>query len=166
MSRRRASPQEIAQWRYSVIRPLLVAADFPRLHSAFRGRRPQLVAAVGRRWSLSQRTLYLWMRAWRRGGLAALAPRARSDAGLPRVFLRSPEALDFLLSAALPGPGVDRERSSREIHIAYQRERERREREGEQLPTVSYETFRVWLSRIPDLLEARGNSIVKDGHRA
>lgn len=149
----------VAERRFRVIHPLVTPGEFQRLHAQFKGKRPELIRLIGQQWGIAERTIYHWLKAWKRGGVEALCKKTRSDCGKPQRL--SAAAIDFLLASAVPGPNTDGERSIREIHLAYLRERDLRRAQSDrfksdqQLPKVSYETVRVWLSDIPNLARAK-----------
>jgi len=144
----------VAAYRFRVIHPLVASDEFPRLAAQFRGRKTDLTSFIGQRWGVPQRTVYRWLKMWKRGGVAGLTRRKRADAGLP-VALNT-AALRFLLVAAVPGPNVAEEKSIRQIYREYLREAELRLtcdqfQTEDRLPAVSYETIRVWLGDVPHL---------------
>ena len=95
--------QAIAIWRVTVLGPLVSA----RLEHG--DVRALCEAAASRRWerpdgrlvTLSWRTIERWFYAYRRGGLDALKPRARKDAGTSAI---RPEVADLLLRAKREKP--------------------------------------------------------------
>ncbi|MGA2328126.1 MAG: helix-turn-helix domain-containing protein [Bryobacteraceae bacterium] len=167
--------REQALQRYAVIEPLLFPERFEKLWSDAGGRKGSMVGALCKQHQVSRTTLYLWLDSWHQNGLAGLARKSRRDAGQPRSL--NPAALDFLIAAALPCKGIYGRLSVKEIYRAYQEEREWRKchagyivAEFEQskyaryldaagrlsqdalLPESSYETFRNWHDRIPEVL--------------
>jgi putative transposase len=95
-ARRREQAEQVAYWRYQLIRD---AAD-PGLSPRARGRLVRTLAATvhkgpfGEQTQISRQSLDRWIRAWRRGGFTALQPPPR------QVTPRTPtEVLD--LAAAL-----------------------------------------------------------------
>jgi putative transposase len=81
-----------ALFRYRVIGPLLEQDG----EGSLRGRVAEIAEAThtdadGVERSVGERTLWLWLRLWRQGGIDALRPRRRKDAGGVRAL--SPEAL-------------------------------------------------------------------------
>jgi putative transposase len=102
-ARRREQAEQVAYWRYQLIRD---AAD-PGLSKRARGRLVRFLAAAvhkgpfGDEMRISRQTLDRWIRAWRRGGFTALQPPLR------QVTPRTPvEVLD--LAAALKREQPDR----------------------------------------------------------
>ncbi len=102
-ARRRQQAEQVAYWRYQLIRD---AAD-PGLSPRARGRLVRSLAAIvhtgpfGEQTRVSRQTLDRWVRTWRRGGFVALHPPLR------QVSPRTPvEVLD--LAAALKREQPDR----------------------------------------------------------
>lgn len=173
-----------AERRYQVIEPLIAPDKYHliRLQCPTQG---QLIAYLAEQHQVKPRTIYHWLKAWKECGLPALVTRDRSDKGKPRAL--NTAALDFLVAAALPRQGAYGELSVREIFRAYLEEREWRARHagrdlGEferrkyqryldgsgrlaaaaQLPEASYETFRTWFGRIPEVVRV----LARDGEEA
>lgn len=102
-SRRRERAEQVAYWRYQLIRD---AAD-PAMSSRARGRLVRSLADTvhegpfGQEVRVSRQSLDRWIRAWRRGGFTALVPPQRQVT--PRT---APEVLD--LAAALKRENPDR----------------------------------------------------------
>jgi len=74
----------VALFRYGVLGSLISRADLPRgeLKAALRELAARDYAIPGSRNSrLSEKTIEAWYYAWRRGGIEALEPKARSDRG-------------------------------------------------------------------------------------
>ncbi len=146
-----------AERRYRVIEPLVTPERFRGLWAQAKGRRGALIALLAREHKTAARTIYHWLKAFDGGGLPALVTRDRSDRGKPRVMTSA--ALDFLLAAALPKPGVYGEMSVQEIWRAYEEERARRAAHDEgkaALPAVSYRTMATWYGRIPEVVRVMG----------
>jgi transposase len=170
--------REEALRKYRIIEPVVEPERF-RLQWAENGcQKNRLIESLAKRHEVSRRTLYTWLKEWRDNGLPGLVTKDRSDKGFARRL--NGAALDFILAAALPRPGVYGEMSVREIHRAYEEERAWRAehattRLGEfelrkyaryidantgrlsaaaQLPEASYETFRFWYGRIPEAVKA------------
>jgi transposase InsO family protein len=144
-----------------------------------------MVDFLAARHGTKRRTLYDWLKRWERDGIAGLVNRNRKDKGQPRVL--NTAALDFILAAALPRKGSYGALSVREVYRAYVEESAWRAshatkllREFEekkyfryldssgrlspvaQLPDASYETFRTWFNRIPEVVRVMG----RDGEEA
>ena len=102
-SRRRERAEQVAYWRYQLIRD---AAD-PALSSRARGRLVRSLANTvhkgpfGHEVRVSRQSLDRWIRTWRQGGFTALVPPQRQVT--PRT---APEVLD--LAAALKRENPDR----------------------------------------------------------
>jgi transposase InsO family protein len=128
---------------------------------------------------ITVRTIYRWWGQWKKGGYPELVRRDRSDKGMPRVMNDAARAL--LLKLAVPQKGVygalrvremwrvyEEERVWRDAHVTramddYTRDKYAQYLDGDdrlmpaaQLPRVSYETFRVWFNRIPEMLRTMG----------
>jgi hypothetical protein len=165
-----------AERRYQVIEPLVSPDKCQALWLAHGNRKGALVEWLAKQHATAPRTIYHWLNAWKKGGLPALVTRDRCDKGRPRSF--NDAALEFIVKAALPQPGVYGSFSVREIFRAYAEERAWRaahaqKRLGEfemrkyvrylddsgrlsesaQLPEASYETFRSWFAKIPDVVK-------------
>jgi len=94
----------VALFRYSVLGPLISRADLPR---------GQLKATVqqlaerhydipdSRNTLLSAKTIESWFYQWRRGGIEALVPKARSDRGRSKI---APEVQEAILAAKRENP--------------------------------------------------------------
>ena len=174
-----------AERRYSVIEPLLHPDKYPLLWIENRQSKLAVIHFLMAQHQTKQRTIYNWMAAWKAGGLPALVSKDRADKGRPRVLNNA--ALDFLLSAALPKKGAYGTLSVAEIYRAYGEERAWRAAHsgrplGEfelrkysryldgfgrlstsaQLPEASYETFRTWFQRIPEVARV----MARDGEEA
>ncbi len=168
--------REEAERRFRVIEPLVAPDKHRGLWLQCGDLKGKLVELLGEQHKTKPRTIYHWLKAWRDGGLPALVSRDRADKGRPRAF--NDAALDFILAAALPRQGMYGELSVREIHRAYEEERAWRASHADkplgefelrkyaryiddsgrlraeaQLPGASYETFRVWFSKIPDVVK-------------
>jgi hypothetical protein len=170
-----------AERRFGVIEPLVQPERFRGLWAQCRNRKGALIAMLAREQKTKPRTIYHWLKAWKDGGLQALVTRERRDKGKPKAL--NAAALDFLLAAALPRQGAYGELSVAEIYRAYGEERAWRaahngkplgdfelrkysrylDGDGRlaptaQLPHASYETFRTWFDRIPEVVRtmARG----------
>ena len=165
-----------AERRYSIIEPLIDPQRYGQLWVAHDDRKTALVAFLAGQHKVAQRTIYDWLKNFKAGGLPALVTKDRADKGHPRAFNNA--ALGFLLSAALPKRGAYGNLTVREIYRGYNEERawrvahahsalgafelgkyaglldaENRLRADAQLPEASYETFRVWASKIPDAVK-------------
>lgn len=172
-----------AEKRYQIIEPIVRPDSFRLLWAEYRNRRSKVIEGLASKHEISRRALYSWLGAWKKGGLLGLVKQKRQDSGEPRSL--NPAALDFLLTAAFPSPGSYGQLSVREIHRAYQEERQWRllhatkplkdfeKRKyarylGEdecllptcQLPELSCETLRRWSHRIPEAVKifARGET--------
>jgi transposase InsO family protein len=165
-----------AERRWVVIEPLVSPDQHQGIWAHCGGRKTAAVAFLAEQHGVKGRTIYHWLKAFQEGGLPALVSRDRRDKGRPRAF--NPAALDFILAASLPRQGVYGALSVREIHRVYEEERAWRashagktlgefelrkyarylDRDGKlrpdaQLPAASYETFRVWFNKIPDVVK-------------
>jgi len=165
-----------AERRYRIIELLVTPDKYAGIWLQHAHSRGAVVAWLAQQHDVAPRTLYHWLRAWKVGGLPALVSRTRTDKGRPRSFNNA--ALDFILAAALPRPGLYGTLSVREIFRAYREEQTWRaahahSRLGEfelrkyaryldghgrlteqaQLPEACYETFRSWFSKIPDVVK-------------
>jgi transposase len=162
-----------AERRFRVIEPLIRPERYAALWAQYK-RKGTLIAVLAKENNTKPRTVYHWLKAYRDGGLPALVDKDRSDKGRPRAFNNA--ALDFLLAAALPRKGAYGELSIAEIFRAYNEERAwrlahagkpldefgirkyARYLDGDklsaaaQLPAASYETFRAWFDRIPEVV--------------
>ena len=140
--------------RYRIIEPLVESARFAELWAQAAGMRLALIKYLTRQHQIGQTTIYRWLKAFKARGLPGLVTRDRADKGRPRVM--TPAALDWLLAAALPKPGVYGELSAKEIYRAYQEERAwratRPDKTGPTLPQVSYRTLCEWAGRIPEVV--------------
>ena len=143
---------------------------------------------TGEKVPLSKRTIYNWLARWEgkkddRSGLAALVDRDRVTKGKPKQFNEA--ALDLVVKLIMPKPGADGygELTVRDAFTAYEEERRWRQvmtgkrlengdgrrlrnyldPEGRllpeaQLPQVCYDTFRVWVHRLPKPLLTLGRN--------
>jgi transposase InsO family protein len=171
-----------AERRFRVIEPLTNRDKFRLLWAECGSRAGKVVDFLSKQHGIPRRTLYFWQQRFDAEGLPGLVKKGRSDKGTPRK-LTAP-ALDFILAAALPRPGVYGALSVREIFRAYQEERAWRaahankcltgefeekkygrllDKTGRlsakaQLPAASYETFRVWYGRIPEVARVLARS--------
>ncbi len=171
-----AGDREEAERRYRVIEPLVTPEKCQAIWQAHGNRKGDLVAWLAEQHQTAPRTIYHWLKAWNNGGLPSLASKVRTDKGRPRSF--NSASLDFILAAALPKRGGYGTLSVREIYRAYEEERawrtshaRARLREFElrkysrylidddrlhddaQLPAASYETFRAWVAKIPEVVK-------------
>lgn len=98
------SVHPIALFRLSVLGPLTSRLDLPH------GERKRLLKELAsrsyeipgsRRCYLSEKTIEAWFYAWRRGGIDALAPRARRDKGHSKL---APELQALILQAKRENP--------------------------------------------------------------
>lgn len=177
--------REEAQRRFAAIEPLVSPDKYPLLWTTQRQSKLAVVNYLAEQHGAKQRTIYHWLKAWKSGGLPALVAKDRADKGKPRILNNA--ALDFLLAAALPKKGSYGTLSVAEIYRAYQEERAWRASHsgrplGEfelrkysryldgfgglstsaQLPGASYETFRTWFLRIPEVARV----MARDGEEA
>ena len=143
---------------------------------------------TGEKVRLSKRTIYNWLARWEgkkddRSGLAALVDRDRVTKGKPKQFNEA--ALDLVVKLITPKPGADGygELTVQDAFTAYEEERRWRQvmtgkrlengdgrrlrnyldPEGHllpeaQLPQVCYDTFRVWVHRLPKPLLTLGRN--------
>ena len=94
----------VALFRYSVLGPLVSRADLPRgeLKATLRELATRHYDIPGSCHSrLSEKTIEAWFYAWRRGGLEALVPKARSDRGQSKI---APEVQAAILAAKRENP--------------------------------------------------------------
>ena len=173
-----------AERRFGVIEPLIHPERYPLLQVQY-PTKGALIGYLSLAHQAKPRTIYHWLTAWKAGGIAALVSKDRSDKGMSRVL--NSAAKDFLLAAAMPRKGVYGVLSVREMWRAYEEERawrgshagramgefelqkyaryldeDGRLRETAQLPRCSYETFRVWFGRIPEMVR----TMARDGDEA
>ena len=88
VSRHRRNPQAIAQWRHDHIEEALATPTADVRGPVVRAQaRPPVVWPNGQTKAISLATLYRWMKRFRQGGLAALRPARRKDAGKRRAKL-------------------------------------------------------------------------------
>lgn len=178
-----------AERRFSAIEPLIIPAKYPLLWTEHRQSKLAVIAYLATQHQVKPRTLYSWLSRWKKGGLPALVAKDRADKGHPRIFNNA--ALDFILAAALPKKGAYGCLTVAEIYRAYTEERDWRaahathifdNTSGEfearkykryldgsgrlspqaQLPDASYETFRSWFTRIPEVVKV----MQRDGEEA
>jgi transposase InsO family protein len=169
-----------ATWRFGVIEALVNREKFPMLYAQYPKTKdllPVLAAMHSRPGrAITVRTIYRWLLAWREGGLPALVRKDRADKGLPKRLTDA--ARDLLLSVAMPRRGAygalrvaemwrvyEEERAWRRAHAgramgefeqdkyAQYLDEEHKLTAEAQLPQISYETFRVWFNRIPDMVK-------------
>jgi len=94
----------VALFRYAVLGSLLSRADLQRgeLKASLRELAARHYDIPGSRNShLSEKTLEAWYYAWRRGGIEALTPKARSDRGQSKI---APEVQATILAAKRENP--------------------------------------------------------------
>jgi transposase InsO family protein len=94
----------VALFRYSVLGPLVSRAELQ--HGELRATLQELAARhydiPGSRHSrVSEKTIEAWFYAWRRGGIEALTPKARSDRGQSKI---APEVQAAILAAKRENP--------------------------------------------------------------
>lgn len=122
MSHRRQNPRAIAEWRHEHIVDALATPTRDVRGPVVRALvRPPVVWPNGQTKPISRATLYRWMKRFREaGGLAALRPARRKDAGKPRaklprdllrkavsLFVADPEiSFTFLLTLLRADPGL------------------------------------------------------------
>jgi transposase InsO family protein len=170
--------------RFGVIEPLLNREKYHFLYVQY-PRRGELVQYLAGLHSTTLRTVYRWLAAWEAGGLPALVRRDRSDKGFPKLL--SDAARDLLISLAMPRRGVygalsvaemwrvyEEERAWRRAHTAlpmgeFERDKYARYLDEDnrlmataQLAEISYETFRVWFNRIPEMVR----ELARNGNEA
>src|ERR1039457_997988 len=89
--------QEEAERRFRIIEPLVLPAQYRMLWAQYGQSKTQVVAFLAGQHNTTPRTIYRWFEMWSDGGgLPALAPKDRSDKGVPRV--PNTAALDFLVA--------------------------------------------------------------------
>jgi transposase InsO family protein len=94
----------MALFRYSVLGPLVSRADLQRgeLKATLRELAARHYDIPGSRHSrISEKTIEAWFYAWRRGGIAALEPKARSDRGQSKI---APAVQAAILAAKRENP--------------------------------------------------------------
>jgi len=94
----------MALFRYSVLGPLVSRAALPRgeLKATVRELAARHYDIPGSRNShLSEKTIEAWFYAWRRGGIEALTPKARSDRGQSKL---TPTVQEAILAAKRENP--------------------------------------------------------------
>ena len=88
MTRHRRNPKAIAHWRHAQIEDALATPTSDVRGPVVRAQaKPPVVWPNGRTKPISLATLYRWVALFREGGLAALRPVRRKDAGRPRAKL-------------------------------------------------------------------------------
>jgi putative transposase len=167
--------------RFRVIEPLVDREKFPLFYTQYPLMRDRL-AYLARENKTPERTIYRWLSQWQQGGLPALVRRDRADKGTARAMNDAAKAL--LLKLATPQRGVygvlrvaemwrvyEEERVWRDAHLARALDAFSQDKyamflgaDGRltpqaQLPRVSYETFRVWFNRIPEMVR----TMARDG---
>ncbi len=171
--------REQAMARYRIIEPVLKPDEFPGLWGQCGNRKLQVVELLARENGTKTRTVYHWLQQWKNRGIEGLVNKDRADKGRPRALTTA--ALDFLQKAAIPRQGGYGLYTVAEIYRAYNEERvwrathaskalgdfergkyakylgeDGRLRPDAQLPEASYETFRTWYKRIPEVLRVMG----------
>ena len=91
----KASPEDVALFRYGAISPLLHEDGPVRQRIVELSRRRHLIPGSDRT-RVAPSTIADWLRAYRRGGFEALKPKRRSDRGQPRGL--SADAVEILLA--------------------------------------------------------------------
>lgn len=94
----------MALFRYSVLGPLISRGELQRgdLKATVRELAARHYDIPGSRNSrLSEKTIEAWYYAWRRGGIEALEPKARSDRGQSKI---APEVQEAILAAKRENP--------------------------------------------------------------
>ncbi len=94
----------MALFRYSVLGPLVSRAELKRgeLKATLRELAARHYDIPGSRNSrLSEKTIEAWYYAWRRGGIEALEPKARSDRGQSKI---APEIQEAILATKRENP--------------------------------------------------------------
>ncbi len=94
----------MALFRYSVLGPLVSRSELPRgeLKATIRELATRHYDIPGSRNSLlGEKTIEAWYYAWRRGGIEALTPKARSDRGQSKI---APEVQEAILAAKRENP--------------------------------------------------------------
>ncbi|HTX34341.1 MAG TPA: transposase [Bryobacteraceae bacterium] len=168
-----------ANRRFGVIEPLIDQEKYGLLYAQY-PRMSQVMEYLAKAHGVKVRTIYRWLDLWRDGGLPALVRRDRSDKGTSKAMNDAARAL--LLKLAVPQRGMygalpiremwrvyEEERAWREGHAAkalthdYEQSRyaqyldmDGRLLPAAQLPKVSYECFRTWFNRIPEMIRSMG----------
>ena len=160
--------------RFGVIEALVDRDKYGMLWAQY-PRTADMLTYLAQAHQVKDRTIYRWLQAWKKGGLPALVRKDRSDKGLPRLM--TPAARDLLIALAMPQRGAygalrvaemwrvyGEERSWRASHTGRKMGDFERDKYGKyvgtdgiltaaaQLPEISYETFRVWFNRIPEMV--------------
>ncbi|WP_209262668.1 helix-turn-helix domain-containing protein [Thiorhodococcus minor] len=94
----------VALFRYSVLGPLVSRAQLPRGEpkATLRELAERHYAIPGSHHTrLSEKTIEAWYYAWQRGGIEALAPKARADRGQSKI---APEVQEAILAAKREHP--------------------------------------------------------------
>ena len=185
-----------ADRRFAIIEPLVAPEKYPLLYAQYK-RQADLMAYLvaahkaqpAKKVRLSVRTLYGWLKAWKRGGLPALVRKDRADKG--ELRLATPAARELVLELALPKPGAYGAYSVAEMCRAYEDERAwRAERIGQVLPEhwrerysryldeecrlvpealppkVSERTMCVWFKRIPEMVRTQAREGAEAFHNS
>ena len=111
---------ELAAFRYRVIAEILEANEGEVCAAVRDAAEREYSAPGGRRRKLSLRTVWRWLRAYRKGGLPALCHRPRKDRGALRAFAR-----ELLQQAVrLRREGKEKKRDTRTVIDILRRERD------------------------------------------
>lgn len=173
-----------AEKRYQAIEPLVNREQYPLLYTQY-ARMADLIDYLAKANNVPARTIYRWCAAWKKGGLPALVRRDRCDKGTARAMNDAARAL--LLKLSVPQRGVygvlrvaeiwrvyEEERVWRDAHVTqacgeFERDKyaqyldaEDRLMPAAQLPAVSYNTFRTWFNRIPEMVRV----LAREGNEA
>jgi transcriptional regulator with XRE-family HTH domain len=163
-------PSPEALRRFQAIAPLAVPEEFPLVAKQFRRQKLVLARTLAHQAGYSQSTISRWERAYRTGGLLALANKTRADKGRPRFNYAAAEFLLNLFIGSREGFNVaaihrayNEEKAWRTAHADHQitgqfelvRYRawlsEGRLRPEAQLPPCSYALIRMWSHKMPEL---------------
>jgi hypothetical protein len=141
-----------AEGRHAIIKPILSYDGDPARYVSLRLKdgtpvtsMSRLVEHTAEANGTTSTTIYRWLRAFKDGGLPALADKQRSDKGASRFFQTYPRAA--WLAAYLY---LDQRQSCRVAHEAIVREREALQIPAGDLP--HYDTVRAWLKSMPPSL--------------
>jgi transposase InsO family protein len=173
-----------AERRFGIIEPLIDRPKYHLLYIQF-PRMSQVYEYLAKQHSVKARTIYRWLQAWQQGGLPALVRKDRADKGTARAMNQA--AQELLIKLSTPQKDVYGILPVREMWRVYEGERvwraahtlqpmgefdsrkyamyldgEGRLTPAAQLPPVSYETFRTWFKRIPEMLR----TLARDGVEA
>jgi transposase InsO family protein len=162
-----------AERRFGVIEPLMAREKYHLLYVQY-PRRAALIGYLSKTHKVPATTIYRWLKAYKKSGMAALVRKDRADKGAAKALNQA--AMEFLLAAAMPRRGAYGVLTVGEIFRAYEEERKWRDahagkkmgdfeqskyaryidedgrlRDAAQLPEASLRTFARWFKRIPEV---------------